>query len=147
MLEGTGINRGVCQPLSNTWLESQIDGTGSGFLADKKETLARVLAVNDAQREMGETGQDYRNYAFLKTGTPYVKQEIPALTLTDPVRITDVLGEHKFALLAYRTKSGGPRHTVALKNARYEDGQCKLFDPDLAGGEVKGQRLAPNTLL
>lgn len=138
MLAGSGINRGVCQPLSNAWLESQIDGTGSNFLKDKKEALQRTLAVNEAQKMMGESNQDYKSYAFVKTNTPYIKIDVPVTILTQPEGLRSVLKDHQFSLFSYTTKSGGIRHTVAFLNDDKKRGQCKLFDPDLHGGEVKG---------
>lgn len=138
MLAGSGIHRGVCQPLSNAWLESQIDGSGSDFLKDKNEALQRTLAVNEAQKKMGELKQDYKNYAFVKTNTPYIKIDVPVTTLTEPTGLKSILKDHQFSLFTYTTKNYGIRHTVAFLNDDKKMGRCKLFDPDLYGGEVKG---------
>ena len=55
---GIKVNGGLCQPLSSTWLEGQMDGTGSEYLKDKNLTLERTLAVNEVQREMRYQGED-----------------------------------------------------------------------------------------
>ncbi|MDF1678032.1 MAG: hypothetical protein P1U32_04985 [Legionellaceae bacterium] len=138
MLEETGIKRGLCQPLSNTWLEGQMDGTGSGYLSDKDETLERALAVNDAQREMRDKGEDYKNYAFVKTETPYQQKEIPVSELTTQAGVKNALSGHQYALFSYQTKGAGPRHAMAFKNGTDAEPKCRFFNADLYGGEASG---------
>ncbi len=138
MLEGTGIKRGLCQPLASTWLEGQMDGTGSGYLKDKDETLKRTLAVNEAQREMRDKNEDYKNYAFVKTKTPYQQEEIPVSELITQEGVKQALSEHQYALFSYQTKGAGPRHAMAFKNGTDAEPKCRFFNADLYGGEASG---------
>ena len=114
---GIKVTGGLCQPLASTWLEGQIDGTGSEYLKDKHLTLQRTLAVNEAQRELRDQERDYKSYAFIKTNTPYTVQD---------------------ALFSYQTKKHGPRHAIAFSSSIKKDNKCTFFNADHYAGEVKG---------
>ncbi|MDF1646281.1 MAG: hypothetical protein P1U61_04760 [Legionellaceae bacterium] len=131
-------NGGLCQPLASTWLEGQMDGTGSEYLKDKYVTLDRTLAVNEAQRQMRDAGEDYESYAFLKTKTPYIKKDVPVVQLTTPESLNTVLGSHEYALFSYPTRDAGPYHAVAFSDTSKKDEKCRFFDADRPGGQASG---------
>lgn len=135
---GVKVNGGLCQPLASTWLEGQMDGTGSDYLKDKHLTLQRTLAVNEAQQEMRDQGKDYKSYAFIKTNTPYTTQDIAISTLTTTEGVKQTLSSHEHALFSYQTKEDGPRHAMAFSNTSKKDNKCRFFNADRYAGEVKG---------
>ena len=135
---GIKVTGGLCQPLASTWLEGQIDGTGSEYLKDKHLTLQRTLAVNEAQRELRDQERDYKSYAFIKTNTPYTVQDTPISTLITAEGVKQTLGSHEHALFSYQTKKHGPRHAIAFSSSIKKDNKCTFFNADHYAGEVKG---------
>lgn len=141
MLERVGalhLGIGLCDSLTNTWLEQRIKGHEPTYLQNEVTTFNKAFDVLSKQAEMQKQGRnDMRNYAFVETGTPYHQKAVPTSQLVQADGVAKAFEGAPFAAVTIPVKKGKAPHMVGFENDNGE-GDCRMFDANLRGGELKG---------
>ena len=127
-----------CHPLTMDWLLHLIRENDTSYLKDKKKVLASVIKTNNEIIDMNkQSNQDFINFAFVVTKTPYKEKQVPFSDCCNAKSLDETLSNHSFAFFQYPIKVPNGSHAVGF----YREGSsknCKFFDPDDANGEING---------
>ena len=127
-----------CHPLTMDWLLHLIRENDTSYLNDEKKVLTSVIKTNNEIIEMSkQPEQDYINFAFVATNTPYEEKKVPFSKCCDAQTLDKTLSNNDFAFFQYPTQVPNNSHAVGFSREK-DRTNCKFFDPDDFDGEING---------
>lgn len=129
---------GLCAQLSNAFVRARLNGEEPNFLFSEKATYEKALEEAAIQGNLLQHQEsDLRHSAFISTNTPHQDTHFNHEEMTNPEAFKQKLGRSRLALFSKPSANPRRTHMVAFEQ-QLDEGQCRLFDPNLPGGQYRG---------